>query len=219
MSAEPDPSISDPATLPGQIVLASSNPGKVREISELLQGLGIRIVPQSEFRIAEAEESGLTFVENAILKARNAARFSGLPSIADDSGIEVDILNGAPGIYSSRYAGTGASDEENVTKLLNDLADVPEFQRSARFQCVMVYMAHESDPTPLICQGTWEGSISFTPRGTNGFGYDPVFYVPTHHCTSAELPAEIKNILSHRAQALQKLVEMLKNWKLKDRRL
>jgi XTP/dITP diphosphohydrolase len=212
MSADPNSTNSPPATSSSskQIVLASGNPGKLREISELLQGLDIRIVPQSEFRITGVEETGTTFVENAILKARNAARCSGLPSIADDSGLEVDVLNGAPGIYSSRYAGKDASDEENVEKLLNDLAGIPEFRRSARFQCVMVYMAHEHDPTPFICQGTWEGSILFTPRGTNGFGYDPVFYVPTHHCASAELPSETKNLLSHRGQALHKLVEMLK---------
>lgn len=193
-----------------QITLATSNPGKVREISELLQGLEIRVVPQSEYRIADAEESGLTFVENAILKARNATHCSGQPSIADDSGLEVDALNGAPGIYSSRYAGKDASDKDNVEKLLTDLAKIPEYRRSARFQCVMVYMAHEFDPTPIICQGAWEGRILFAPRGTNGFGYDPIFYVPTHHCSSAELPADVKNLLSHRAQALRKLVEKLK---------
>lgn len=191
------------------VVLASSNPGKLREISELTQGLKLKILPQSEFNIADAEESGLTFVENAILKARNAAHYSGLPALADDSGLEVDALHGTPGIYSSRYAGIGASDADNVGKLLADLVAVPEYRRSARFQCIMVYMAHASDPTPVICQGTWEGSILFAPRGTNGFGYDPIFYVPTHHCSSAELPAEVKNLLSHRGQALRKMVEQL----------
>jgi XTP/dITP diphosphohydrolase len=193
-----------------QIVLASSNPGKVREISELLYGLDTGIIPQSEFTTPDIDESGLTFVENAILKARNAAHYCGLPSIADDSGLEVDALNGAPGIYSSRYAGINATDEDNVQKLLTDLGGVPEYRRSARFQCVMVYMAHEFDPTPVICQGTWEGSILFAPRGTNGFGYDPIFYVPTHYCSSAELPAEVKNLISHRAQALRKLIAALR---------
>ena len=209
MSADLEPAISRQHSSSRHVVLASSNPGKLREISELLKGLDIRIVPQSEFGIPDAEESGLTFVENAILKARNAAHYSGLPSIADDSGLEVDVLNGAPGIYSSRYAGKGASDEDNLEKLLTDLASIPEHRRNARFHCVMVYMSHELDPTPIICQGTWEGSILFAPRGTHGFGYDPIFYVPTHHCSSAELPADVKNLLSHRAQALHKLVEAL----------
>lgn len=197
-----------------QVVLASSNPGKLREISELLFGLDLQVIPQSDLGIRDAPETGLTFVENAIIKARNAAHHSGLPAIADDSGLEVDALKGAPGIYSSRYAGDGANDEQNVEKLLNDLADVPEYLRIARFQCVMVYMAHENDPTPVICEGTWEGSILFSPRGANGFGYDPVFYVPTHVCSSAELPAEVKNLLSHRGQALRKLLDRLKNRKL-----
>jgi len=209
MSADPEAANSHHNIPSKDVVLASSNPGKLREISELVQGLDIRIVPQSELGIQDAEESGLTFVENALLKARNAAHHSGLPSIADDSGLEVDALNGAPGIYSSRFAGKGASDGTNLEKLLTDLAGVPEYRRNARFQCVMVYMAHELDPTPIICQGTWEGRILFSPRGTNGFGYDPVFYVPTHHCSSAELPAEVKNLLSHRALALQKLVKEL----------
>ncbi len=193
-----------------RIVLASNNPGKVREISQLLADQDIEVLPQSEFDIPEAEETGLTFVENAILKARQAAQLSGLPAIADDSGIEVDALNGAPGIYSARFAGSGASDQDNLQKLLNELKDVPEEERSARFQCLMVYMRHENDPTPLICQGTWEGRILFEPRGSGGFGYDPVFYVPTHDCASAELAPEEKNHLSHRGQALRKLVATLK---------
>lgn len=191
------------------IVLASNNPGKVREFNALLADHHIIVVPQSQFGVAEADETGLTFVENAILKARNAALHTGLPAIADDSGIEVDALNGAPGIYSARYAGVGASDQANLDKLLLDLEDVPEEQRTARFQCLMVYMRHANDPTPLICQGTWEGRILFAPRGTQGFGYDPVFFVPTHNCSSAELPPEVKNALSHRGQALRKLVVAL----------
>ena len=192
-----------------RIVLASSNPGKVREIGQMLAGLHLAVVPQSDFGVQEAAETGLTFVENAIIKARNAAQHAGLPAIADDSGIEVDALNGAPGIYSARYAGEGASDEENLRRLLADLVAVPAEKRTARFQCLMVYMRHALDPTPVICQGTWEGRILFEPVGDNGFGYDPVFFVPTHDCSSAQLPPEVKNRLSHRGQALRLLVAAL----------
>ena len=191
------------------IVLASSNPGKVREINQLLAGLELQVRPQSEYGVIDAEETGLTFVENAILKARNAAQRTGMPAIADDSGLVVDALAGAPGIYSARFAGEGASDQANLEKLLVELKTVPAEQRTARFQCLMVFMRHASDPTPLICQGTWEGRILFAARGDNGFGYDPVFHVPTHDCSSAELPAEIKNSLSHRGQALRQLVAAL----------
>ena len=189
-----------------EIVLASSNQGKVREINQLLAGLDLHVQPQTDHGVPDIEETGLTFVENALLKARNAAQHTGLPAIADDSGIEVDALNGEPGIYSARYAGEGASDQANLEKLLTELGDLPEEKRTARFQCLMVYMRHANDPTPLICQGTWEGRILFKPRGENGFGYDPVFYVPTHDCSSAELPADVKNSLSHRGQALRKLL-------------
>jgi XTP/dITP diphosphohydrolase len=191
------------------IVLASSNQGKVREINQVLAGLGVVVRPQGEFNVIDAEETGLTFVENAILKARNAAQHTGLPAIADDSGLEVDTLDGAPGIYSARFAGAGASDQANLEKLLDALRDTPEEKRTARFQCLMVYMRHAKDPTPLICQGSWEGRILTAARGNNGFGYDPVFYVPTHDCSSAELPAETKNQLSHRGQALRKLLAAL----------
>ena len=191
------------------IVLASNNPGKVREINQLLAEQKIQVVPQKDFDTPEAEEIGLTFVENAILKARNAAFHSGLPAIADDSGIEVDALNGAPGIYSARYAGPGSSDSDNNRKLLEALKDVPESERTARFQCVMVYMSHAEDPTPIICQGTWEGIILREPRGESGFGYDPLFLVPDQGCTSAELSTEEKNRLSHRGQALRKLLTAL----------
>ena len=191
------------------VVLASNNPGKVREINQMLAGLHLAVIPQSERGVPEAEETGLSFVENALLKARNAARHTGLPAIADDSGIEVDYLNGAPGIYSARYAGKGASDDQNLRKLLDDLVGVPEAERTARFQCLMVYLRHEFDPTPVICQGTWEGRILLEPRGANGFGYDPIFFVPTHNCSSAELPPEVKNKLSHRGQALRALVSAL----------
>jgi len=191
------------------IVLASNNAGKLREIEELLRSEEIGVFPQGELGVPEPEETGLTFVENAILKARNAARHSGLAAIADDSGIEVDALHGAPGIYSARFAGPGASDADNLRQLLEALQGVPEPQRSARFQCLMVYMRHAADPTPMICQGTWEGRILFAPRGDNGFGYDPVFYVPGEDCSAAELPSDTKNRLSHRGQALRDLVHRL----------
>lgn len=193
-----------------RIVLASNNRGKIREFNELLTDLEIEVHPQGEFGVPEVEETGLTFVENAILKARHASLHTGLPAIADDSGIEVDALNGAPGIYSARYAGAGAGDAANVEKLLEALQEVPEAERTARFQCLLVYMRHGSDPTPIICQGTWEGRILFEPVGENGFGYDPVFHVPTHICSAAELPADVKNALSHRGQALRQLVSRLK---------
>ena len=191
-----------------RFVLASGNKGKLREINQLLSGLHIEAVPQTEFNVPDVEETGLTFVENAIIKARNAAQHSGLAALADDSGIEVDALNGEPGIYSARFAGKGATDQENLDKLLDAMKAVPEAERSARFQCVMVYMAHADDPTPLICQGTWEGRILYEPRGDNGFGYDPVFYVPTHDCSAAELESDVKNQLSHRGQALKKFLAL-----------
>lgn len=194
-----------------KFVLASNNPGKVREIGQLLADLDIEVVAQSEFNVPEIEETGLTFVENAILKARNAAHYCGLPALADDSGIEVDALNGAPGIYSARFAGVGASDEQNLQKLLTDIKAIKDAPRSARFQCLLVLMRHELDPTPLICQGTWEGQIIDTPQGDNGFGYDPIFYVPEEKCTSAQLPPERKNALSHRGKALQCLLAQLKH--------
>lgn len=193
-----------------KIVLASNNKGKVRELGEMLATLDMEVLPQASFNIEDAEETGLTFVENAIIKARHASAIAGLPAIADDSGLEVDALNGAPGIYSARYSGEGATDKKNLLKLLDELKDVPEEKRTARFQCLLVYMRHANDPTPLICQGTWEGVITSEPMGENGFGYDPVFYVPTHKCTSAQLSAEEKNSLSHRGQALTSLLNALK---------
>ncbi|MFM1892185.1 MAG: hypothetical protein RLZ44_1262 [Pseudomonadota bacterium] len=194
---------------PKDLVLASNNPGKAREIGQLLAGRQVHVRPQSDFGVPEAEETGLTFVENAILKARNAALHSGLPAIADDSGIEVDALHGAPGIYSARYAGAGADDAANNAKLLQALAEVPEAERTARFQCVMVYLRHAEDPTPLICQGTWEGRILQAPQGDHGFGYDPLFLVPDQGCSAAELAPEVKNRLSHRGQALRQLLAAL----------
>ena len=181
------------------IVLASGNTGKLRELGRILAPLGVQLKPQSEFGAPDVEENGLSFVENAIIKARAAACHTGLPAIADDSGLEVYHLNGAPGIQSARFSGAG--DEANNTKLLAALADLPEQQRTARFQCVLVYMRHAMDPTPLVCQASWEGRILESPRGENGFGYDPLFYVPDYQYSSAELPREIKNRISHRAQA------------------
>ncbi len=190
-------------------VLASGNAGKLREFKRLLADAHIEVEPQSGFDVPEAEETGLSFVENAILKARNAARHSGLPAIADDSGLEVDALNGAPGIYSARYAGPGCSDADNNQKLLRELSGVKEEDRSARFQCVIVYLRHAEDPTPLICQGTWEGRILNAEQGDNGFGYDPLFFVPDTGCSSAELDPDTKNRLSHRGQALRQLLAVL----------
>ena len=192
-----------------RMVLASNNAGKVREINQLLSQQEIEVVAQSEFDIPEVDETGLTFVENAILKARNAAYHSGLPAIADDSGIEVDYLNGAPGIRSARFAGEGCSDEDNNRKLLSALAGVPEQDRSARFQCLMVYLRHAEDPTPIICQGSWEGRILTSPLGDQGFGYDPLFWVPEKQCSSAQLEPDEKNRLSHRGKALRLLLAAL----------
>lgn len=192
-----------------RVVLASGNKGKLRELSQILTQKNVELLPQAEFGVADADETGLSFVENAIIKARNAAVETGLPAIADDSGIEVDALRGEPGIYSARYAGmTGEhADQANNEKLLREMAQVPEQDRSARFQCVIVLMRHENDPMPLVCQGTWEGRILFSASGENGFGYDPLFYVPSHDCASAQLDAEIKNSISHRGQALRQLME------------
>jgi len=192
-----------------RIVLASNNAGKLREFNSLLADAGYAILAQRDFAIPEIEETGLTFVENAILKARNAAAHSGLPAIADDSGIEVDALEGRPGIYSARYAGEGASDQDNVSKLLEALHDVADAERGARFQCVLVYLRHAEDPTPIICQGTWEGAILRDRQGENGFGYDPVFFVPEENTSAARISAETKNRLSHRGKALRQLLERL----------
>lgn len=192
-----------------RVVLATSNAGKLKELCEMLAGLDIEVVSQRELGIEDVVETGLSFVENAILKARHAALASGLPAIADDSGLEVDALDGAPGIYSARYAGPDATDAHNNHKLLKALADVPPEQRTARFQCLLVYLRHAHDPTPLICQGSWEGRILEAPRGEQGFGYDPLFWVPDLGCSSAELTPEHKNRLSHRGQALRKLLELL----------
>ncbi|OAI24687.1 MULTISPECIES: RdgB/HAM1 family non-canonical purine NTP pyrophosphatase [Methylomonas] len=189
------------------IVLASGNAGKIREIQAILQN--DLILPQSQFQVVEPEETGSTFVENAIIKARNAARHCGLPAIADDSGLVVDALGGAPGVLSARYAGAAASDSDNNAKLLDALSAVPDHQRTARFVCVMVFMRHADDPTPIIAQGVWEGRILREPLGGNGFGYDPLFWVETFASSSAQLAPEQKNAVSHRGQALQDLRRQL----------
>ena len=190
------------------VVLASGNAGKLRELANVLAPLDVILKPQAQFNVPDVEETGFSFVENAIIKARAAAQHTGLPSIADDSGIEVDHLNGAPGIYSARYSGAG--DEANNVLLLQELGEIPEEQRSARFQCVLVYMRHALDPVPLICQGSWEGFILSKPRGENGFGYDPLFYLPDYQCSSAQLDPSIKNRISHRAKASRLLFDALR---------
>ncbi|ATG88747.1 RdgB/HAM1 family non-canonical purine NTP pyrophosphatase [Methylomonas koyamae] len=189
------------------IVLASGNPGKIREIQAILQN--DKILPQSQFNVAEPEETGSTFIENAIIKARNAAAHCRLPAIADDSGIVVDALDGAPGVISARYAGLGAGDRANLEKLLYEMREVPDALRRARFICVMVYLRHAADPTPLIAQGVWEGKILRAAVGENGFGYDPIFWLDQYQCSSAQLAPETKNAISHRGQALRALARQL----------
>lgn len=189
------------------IVLATGNKGKVKELSHLLAAHNIQIKPQSELNVSDVAETGTTFVENAIIKARHAAKITGLPAIADDSGLEVDALNGEPGVYSARYAGENASDNDNTNKLLKALENTPDGFRTARFHCVLVYMKHENDPTPIICHGAWEGSITREKMGEQGFGYDPIFWQEAQQKTSAQLPRDLKNSLSHRGQALTKLVQ------------
>ncbi len=190
-----------------QIVLASGNSGKLREFSQLLAPLGFSLTPQSEFDVTEAAETGLSFVENAIIKARHAAEITGLPALADDSGLEIDALHGAPGIYSSRFAGEKATDADNIGAVLDALRDVPETERSARFQCILVFMRHAKDPTPLICQGSWQGQILTEAIGEGGFGYDPIFWVAETDCSAAELSSEQKHAISHRGKAMRQFLE------------
>lgn len=192
-----------------RLVLASGNPGKLRELSHLLDDLGYELHPQSEFGVPEVAETGTTFVENAIIKARHAAAHTDLPALADDSGIEVDALDGAPGVYSARFAGPDADDASNNALLVEKLRSVPSEQRTARYRAVIVLMRHAADPSPLICEGSWEGMIQLEPAGSGGFGYDPYFYLPEQGCTSAELSRDEKNRLSHRGQALTELKRRL----------
>lgn len=193
--------------MPKKVVLASGNTGKLREFFRILGDVGFEIVPQSDYSVIDVPETGLTFVENAIIKARNASQQTGLPALADDSGIEVDALNGRPGIYSARYSGKG--DEANNQKLLEEMKDIPDEERTARFRCCIVYMRHADDPSPLIADASWEGTIMREPSGTNGFGYDPLFFVPSQGTSSAELNLDVKNGLSHRGQALQQILKLL----------
>ncbi|WP_286236652.1 XTP/dITP diphosphatase [Neptuniibacter halophilus] len=192
-----------------QVVLASGNKGKLKEFNQVLADLKVTVLPQSDFNVGDVEETGLSFVENALIKARHAAEVTGLPALADDSGLEVDALQGAPGIYSARFAGAGASDADNNRLLLEKLAGLPAAERSARFRCVLVFMRHANDPTPLICQGSWEGQILEAPSGENGFGYDPLFWIPELEKASAELAPEQKNQLSHRGKAVAQLKQLI----------
>ena len=194
-----------------KIVLATGNRGKVIELAHMLSGLGIEVIPQSEFDVTEVTETGSTFVENAIIKARHVAEQSGLPAIADDSGLSVDALGGEPGVYSARYSGDQATDHSNIIKLLDAMTDVPKYKRQAKFLCVLVYMRHSDDPTPIICQGEWVGEITTEQQGENGFGYDPIFWVKEQNCSSAQLSPEQKNMLSHRGKALKLLLAQLQN--------
>lgn len=195
-----------------KVVLASSNQGKITEIQAMLSEQSVEVLPQSHFAINDADETGTTFIENAIIKARHAARLSKLPAIADDSGLAVDALNGAPGVYSARYAGLPSNDQRNTEKLLLELKKTPNQTRSARFHCVMVFMASADDPAPLVGHGVWQGAITLQSSGTNGFGYDPVFYIPSLNCTSADLEPALKNSLSHRAQALMQLLPQISDF-------
>ncbi|MBS0849305.1 XTP/dITP diphosphatase [Citrobacter sp. JGM124] len=194
-----------------QVVLATGNNGKVRELACLLADFGLNVVAQTELGVSSADETGLTFIENAIIKARHAAQVTGLPAIADDSGLAVDALGGAPGIYSARYAGEEATDQQNLEKLLVALKDVPDTERQAQFHCVLVYMRHAEDPTPLVFHGSWDGIIARTPAGEGGFGYDPIFFVPSEGRTASQLSREEKSAISHRRQALKLLLEAMRN--------
>jgi XTP/dITP diphosphohydrolase len=192
-----------------KIILASNNKGKIQEFRALLKPFDIDLIAQSELNVPDIAETGLSFIENALIKARHASRLTGLPALADDSGLAVRALHGAPGIYSARYAGEKAAAADNIQKLLHELKSTPADKREAEFHCVLAFLSHADDPTPLVCDGKWAGFITDAPRGTSGFGYDPVFYVPSQQKTAAELPPDIKNNISHRGIALQLLLKML----------
>lgn len=199
--------MTDPAL--DTVVLATGNPGKLVEMQQLLARFQITVVPQSDFNVPEADETGLTFIENALIKARNAAHHTGLPAIADDSGLAVDALGGAPGIYSARYSGAGANDVRNNEKLLKELASVPNQDRSARYHCALAFLRNENDPVPLICEGSWEGCIGIEPVGSGGFGYDPLFLPSDTEGSAAQLDSGTKNRISHRGKAMSLLLERL----------
>ncbi len=192
-----------------KLVLASANAGKIKELQQMLDKLGIEVIPQSTLNVPDIAETGLSVVENSLLKARNAAALTNLPAIADDSGLEVDFLHGAPGIYSARFSGEHATDASNREKLLQLMVDAPQEQRTARYQTLIVYMRHANDPTPIICQGTWEGSIATAEKGDGGFGYDSIFQVAETNCRAAELDKDTKNRLSHRGKAMANLLSEL----------
>ncbi|WP_020406014.1 RdgB/HAM1 family non-canonical purine NTP pyrophosphatase [Hahella ganghwensis] len=192
-----------------KIVLASNNSGKINEFNRLLKPFQWEVISQGSMGVESVPEDGLSFVENALIKARHASRTTGLPALADDSGLVVDALQGAPGIYSARYAGQDATDQENNNKLLQALEDLPAAQRTAHFHCTLVWMQHAEDPDPIICQGHWYGTILTKPTGTKGFGYDPLFWVEQEQCSSAELTPERKNTLSHRGRAVSELLQTL----------
>jgi XTP/dITP diphosphohydrolase len=194
-----------------KIVLATGNKGKVKELAAMLSDLSIEVLPQSDFAVTEIAETGSTFIENAIIKARHASKHTGLPAIADDSGLAVDALGGAPGVYSARFSGENATDQSNITKLLGLMADIPNDKRQAKFLCVLVYMRHADDPSPIICQGEWCGEIMTEQQGDNGFGYDPIFWVNQQNSSSAQLSSQQKNALSHRGKALKLLLAQLQN--------
>jgi len=192
-----------------KIILASQNAGKLREFSNAFKNTDIELIPQNQLGVKEIIESGKTFIENAILKARHACQQTKLPAIADDSGLLVHALNHAPGLHSARYAGDKASAKENIQKLLAALKDIPDEKRQAYFYCVLVYLSHENDPTPIVCEAKWHGRILHHTQGEQGFGYDPIFYVPTENKSAAELPLETKNQISHRGQALRLFCAMM----------
>jgi XTP/dITP diphosphohydrolase len=195
-----------------KVVFASHNAGKIIELQAQLKEFDIQIIPQNTLNIPEVAETGLTFIENAILKARHASLKSGMPAIADDSGLEVDILQGAPGIYSARYAGEHATTQDNIKKLLQELEHYPDDKRQANFYCVLVFLSHAHDPTPLVCEGSWQGMITKHSAGENGFGYDPIFFDPNENCTAAQLSSAKKNLISHRGQALRRLIKKLNRY-------
>jgi XTP/dITP diphosphohydrolase len=201
--------VTEPDRASQTLVLASGNAGKLRELSAILTPLGWNVARQSDWSVPEAVEDGWSFIENALIKARHASKYTGLPALGDDSGLVVDALQGAPGIYSARYAGVGAGDDANKRKLLAELKGVPPEKRKAHFYCAMVLVRHERDPAPLVATGSWDGSITEAPSGGGGFGYDPLFWIADSACTSAELPAEDKNRISHRGRALAQLMEQL----------
>lgn len=201
--------MAEPVAPGRRLVLASGNPGKLRELNEMIEPLGWRVSPQSDWAVSEAVEDGLSFVENALIKARHASKHTGLPALGDDSGLVVDALDGAPGIYSARYAGAGAGDIDNNRRLLHELEGVEESRRTAHFYCAMALVRHALDPAPLIATGQWDGRILESLAGSGGFGYDPLFWVPGEGCSSAELPPGVKNRLSHRGRALSNMAELL----------